>query len=180
MSALETDPDALKPYISRAIEAALTRAEAEAAFDVIMSGRATPAQIGGFLMILRMRGESIEEISGAAAAMRAKALPVSAPEGAMDIVGTGGDGKGTLNISTAAALADRTLDPRGGYWLYERAEPSCGDALCYACAGRNGHADRVQYSGAFDESCGGETPTHGGLYQGVDPPDGRDTRCAGV
>jgi len=104
MSALETDPDALKPYISRAIEAALTRAEAEAAFDVIMSGRATPAQIGGFLMILRMRGESIEEISGAAAAMRAKALPVSAPEGAMDIVGTGGDGKGTLNISTAAAL----------------------------------------------------------------------------
>ncbi len=98
------DPDALKPFIARAIEAALTQSEAEGAFDVIMSGKATPSQIGGFLMILRLRGESIEEISGAAKIMRAKATTVSAPADAMDIVGTGGDGMKTLNISTTAAL----------------------------------------------------------------------------
>src|SRR5262245_896386 len=105
----QSDPQALKPYISRALDAALTQAEAEEAFDIIMSGRATPSQIGGFLMILRLRGESIEEIAGAATIMRAKALKVRAPAGAMDIVGTGGDGKGTLNISTAAALVVASL-----------------------------------------------------------------------
>jgi anthranilate phosphoribosyltransferase len=101
---VEADPAALKPYISRAIGSALMPHEAEEAFDIIMSGKATPAQIGGFLMILRLRGESLEEIAGAATVMRAKAKKVSAPPGAMDIVGTGGDGRGTLNISTAAAL----------------------------------------------------------------------------
>lgn len=100
----DIDPAALKPFIASAIEGPLSREDAEAAFGVIMSGKASAAQIGGFLMILRMRGEAIEEIAGAAAAMRAKALRVSAPDGAMDVVGTGGDGKKTLNISTAAAL----------------------------------------------------------------------------
>ncbi|MEZ5844295.1 MAG: anthranilate phosphoribosyltransferase [Hyphomicrobiaceae bacterium] len=103
------DPDALKPYISRALDSALPQVEAEEAFDVIMSGRATPAQIGGFLMILRLRGESIEEITGAASIMRAKSKKVQAPAGAIDIVGTGGDGKGTLNISTAAAIVTASL-----------------------------------------------------------------------
>ena len=103
------DPAALKPYISRALESALPQSEAEEAFDVIMSGRATAAQIGGFLMILRLRGESIEEITGAASIMRAKAKRVQAPAGAIDIVGTGGDGKGTLNISTTAALVVASL-----------------------------------------------------------------------
>jgi anthranilate phosphoribosyltransferase len=96
--------DALKPLIARAADGPLTRAEAEAAFDIIMSGDATPAQIGGLLMTLRTRGEAVDEIAGAAAAMRSKSARVIAPGGAMDIVGTGGDGKGTLNISTAAAL----------------------------------------------------------------------------
>ena len=100
----ETDAEALKPYLTRALDAALTQKQAEEAFEVIMSGRATASQIGGFLMILRLRGESIEEITGAATIMRAKALKVSAPPGAIDIVGTGGDGRGTLNISTASAL----------------------------------------------------------------------------
>jgi anthranilate phosphoribosyltransferase len=104
-----TPGNALKPFISRALDSALTQAEAEEAFDVIMSGQATPAQIGGFLMILRLRGESIEEITGAATIMRAKCKKVSAPAGAMDIVGTGGDGKGTLNISTGAALVTASL-----------------------------------------------------------------------
>jgi anthranilate phosphoribosyltransferase len=108
-AAAQPDPQALKPLISRALDAALTQAEAEEAFDIIMSGRATPSQIGGFLMILRLRGESIEEIVGAATIMRAKALKVQAPAGAIDIVGTGGDGKGTLNISTAAALVAASL-----------------------------------------------------------------------
>ncbi len=82
----------------------LDRAEAEAAFDIIMSGNATPAQIGGFLMALRVRGETVDEIAGAVATMRAKMVPVEAPEGAVDVVGTGGDGSHTLNISTASAF----------------------------------------------------------------------------
>ena len=82
----------------------LDELEAENAFNIIMSGDATPAQIGGFLMALRVRGETISEITGAARALRAKALPIEAPENAMDIVGTGGDSTGTYNISTGAAL----------------------------------------------------------------------------
>ncbi|MBU0582687.1 MAG: anthranilate phosphoribosyltransferase [Alphaproteobacteria bacterium] len=78
--------------------------ESRDAFDIIMSGEATPGQIGGFLMALRVRGETVEEISGAVATMRAKMLPVAAPAGAIDIVGTGGDGSHSLNISTAAAF----------------------------------------------------------------------------
>ncbi|MBK0398815.1 anthranilate phosphoribosyltransferase [Limibaculum sp. M0105] len=94
----------LKPFISSATGRALSRAEAEEAFGIIMAGDASPAQIAGFLMALRMRGEAVDEIAGAAAAMRARAAKVKAPDGAMDIVGTGGDGKGTLNISTATAF----------------------------------------------------------------------------
>ncbi|MEM7056220.1 MAG: anthranilate phosphoribosyltransferase [Pseudomonadota bacterium] len=96
--------DTLKPLIGKAAAGPLTRSEAVRAFEVIMSGEATPAQIGGFLMTLRTRGETVDEIAGAASVMRSKAAPVTAPDGAMDIVGTGGDGKGTLNISTAAAF----------------------------------------------------------------------------
>lgn len=94
----------LKPFIGQAADGPLSRAEAEAAFGIIMEGQATPAQIGAFLMALRVRGEVVDEIAGAASAMRARAATVAAPPGAMDIVGTGGDGKGTLNISTATAF----------------------------------------------------------------------------
>lgn len=83
---------------------ALNNEQAETAFDVIMTGNATPAQIGAFLMSLRIRGETVTEIAAAARVMRAKALHISAPPDAIDIVGTGGDGSGTLNISTASAL----------------------------------------------------------------------------
>ncbi len=82
----------------------LTENQAEQAFDIIMSGDATPAQMGGFLMALRVRGETVAEITGAARIMRAKATKITAPEGAMDVVGTGGDKSGTYNISTASAL----------------------------------------------------------------------------
>jgi anthranilate phosphoribosyltransferase len=84
--------------------AVLSRAEAERAFNLILSGEATPAQIGGFLVGLRARGETIDEITGAVMAMRAKMLRIAAPPDAIDIVGTGGDGHGTYNISTLAAL----------------------------------------------------------------------------
>ncbi len=96
--------DILKPLIGIAATRALTRAEAEAAFSALFEGSATPAQMGGFLMALRTRGETVDEYAAAASVMRAKCTPVRAPEGAMDIVGTGGDGKGTLNISTATAF----------------------------------------------------------------------------
>jgi anthranilate phosphoribosyltransferase len=82
----------------------LSEAETAAAFDAMMSGDATPAQMGGFLMALRVRGETVEEITGAARTMRAKALAIDAPDDAIDIVGTGGDGQGSFNISSAAAL----------------------------------------------------------------------------
>ncbi len=95
----------LKSLIGKAAGGdSLNQEEATQAFDIIMSGNATPAQIGGFLMALRVRGETVDEITGAATAMRAKALKVSAPDNAIDIVGTGGDGSGTYNISTAAAI----------------------------------------------------------------------------
>jgi anthranilate phosphoribosyltransferase len=95
----------LKSFIAKAADGKpLSRAETGAAFGIIMSGEATPSQIGGLLMAMRVRGESEEEFAGAIDAMRARMLPVDAPEGAIDIVGTGGDAKGSLNISTAAAL----------------------------------------------------------------------------
>lgn len=95
----------LKPFVAKvAAREALSREDARAAFEIIMSGAATPSQIGGFLMALRVRGESVDEIVGAVGAMRARMLPVEAPDGAIDIVGTGGDGAGTYNISTLAAL----------------------------------------------------------------------------
>ena len=96
--------DRLKPLIGTAATRPLTQEEAEAAFEVLFEGEATPAQMGGFLMALRTRGETVDEYTAAAGVMRAKRNAVIAPEGAIDIVGTGGDGKGTLNISTATAF----------------------------------------------------------------------------
>ncbi len=95
----------LKSLISKSVGGnSLTFAEAERAFSIIMSGAATPAQIAALLVALRMRGETVDEISAAVTVIRSKALPIKAPAGAMDIVGTGGDGMHTLNISTATAL----------------------------------------------------------------------------
>lgn len=94
-----------KPYIAALVSGApLARDEARTAFSLIFEGAATPAQLGAFLLGLRMRGETVEEIIGAAQAMRAAMTPVEAPPGAIDIVGTGGDGAGTYNISTLAAI----------------------------------------------------------------------------
>jgi anthranilate phosphoribosyltransferase len=95
-------PD-LKGLIGKvATGASLSRAEAEQAFDIMMSGDATPAQMGGLLMALRVRGETVEEITGAATVMRGKMTTIKGPPGAIDICGTGGDGTGSYNISTAS------------------------------------------------------------------------------
>ena len=95
----------LKSFIAKAATGeSLTRQEAREAFGILMSGEATPAQIGGFLMALRVRGETVDEITGAVETMRSKMLRVEAPTHAIDIVGTGGDGSGSYNISTCAAI----------------------------------------------------------------------------
>ena len=97
--------DDLKSIIGKvATGATLTREESAAAFDSLMSGEATPSQMGGLLMALRVRGETVEEITGAVSAMRAKMLRVIAPADAVDIVGTGGDGSGSVNVSTCASF----------------------------------------------------------------------------
>jgi anthranilate phosphoribosyltransferase len=82
----------------------LTGTEMRDVMEIIMSGEATPSQIGAFLMGMRVKGETVGEIAAAVSIMRHKMVPVSAPDDAIDIVGTGGDGAGTLNISTGAAL----------------------------------------------------------------------------
>jgi anthranilate phosphoribosyltransferase len=95
----------LKPVIARLAEGeTLSEAEAEAAFDVLMAGEATPAQVAGLLMALRVRGETVDEITGAARVMRARMSPIAAPESAIDVCGTGGDAQGTVNISTTVAF----------------------------------------------------------------------------
>jgi anthranilate phosphoribosyltransferase len=95
----------MKPFLAKVADGnALNQSEAWQAFDIIMSGKATPSQIGAFLMALRLRGETVDEITGAVSQMRAKMSTVDAPENAVDIVGTGGTGTKTYNISTCAAM----------------------------------------------------------------------------
>src|SRR5271166_1608117 len=97
--------DDLKSIIGKvATGAALSREEAAEAFASMMSGEATPSQMGGLLMALRVRGETVDEITGAVTAMRARMLRVEAPPQAIDVVGTGGDASGSFNISTCAAF----------------------------------------------------------------------------
>ena len=97
--------DAFKPIIAKvAAGGPLSREEAEHAFDTILSGGSTLSQTGAFLMALRVRGETVEEIAGAVTALRSKMLRVSAPTDAIDIVGTGGDNSGSYNVSTLAAM----------------------------------------------------------------------------
>jgi len=97
--------DEFKALIAKvATGASLTRQEAASAFDRMMSGEATPSQMGALLMGLRVRGETVDEITGAVTIMRAKMLGVKAPPDAVDVVGTGGDASGSFNISTCAAF----------------------------------------------------------------------------
>ncbi len=102
---MQNTPENFRPFLQRVSEGMpLTAEQAGEAFGLMMTGGVPDAQIAGFLMGLRARGETVDEITGAATAMRAQMKRVSAPHGAMDIVGTGGDAKGTHNISTCTAF----------------------------------------------------------------------------
>src|SRR5271154_4389649 len=95
----------LKPVLARlAAGETLSAAESEIAFGVVMDGLATPAQIGGMLMAMRARGETVAELTGAVSALRSRMERVQIPDGAIDVCGTGGDGAASLNISTATAF----------------------------------------------------------------------------
>ena len=95
----------MKAFLARLAQGeTLSADEAEAAFGIIMSGEATPAQIAGLLMALRVRGETVAELTGAVRAMRSRMVTVDAPPDAIDVCGTGGDNAGTLNVSTAVTF----------------------------------------------------------------------------
>ncbi|TVR97246.1 MAG: anthranilate phosphoribosyltransferase [Rhodospirillales bacterium] len=130
----------------------LSEAEAHEAFAIIMAGDATPAQIGAFVMALRVRGETVEEITGAVRAMREKALKVSAPDDAIDLVGTGGDAAGTFNISTAAAIVVAAcgvpVAKHGNRALSSR----CGAADVLAALGVNLDADLANVERSIREA----------------------------
>lgn len=130
----------------------LTAAQADEAFDIIMSGQATPSQLGGFLMALAMRGETVEEIAGGARAMRAKMHAMSAPQGAIDIVGTGGDGKGTLNISTATAIVVAGCGVTVAKHGNRKASSQSGTADVFSLLGVDLEADYDVVQRAIDEA----------------------------
>jgi anthranilate phosphoribosyltransferase len=147
----------------------LTEAQAETAFDIMMSGDATPSQMGGFLMALRVRGETVEEISGAARAMRAKARPVKAPPGAIDTVGTGGDGVGTFNVSTATALVVAGCGVPVAKHGNRAFSSRCGSADVLAALGVNLDAESHALEDALREAgiCFMMAPRHHGAMRHV-------------
>jgi anthranilate phosphoribosyltransferase len=128
------------PALHRLLEhGSLTMAEAQAVMNEIMDGLATPAQIGGFLIALRLKGESEEEVAGFAAAMRARAVPVPiAPDQVLvDTCGTGGDGRQTFNISTAAALVAAGAGARIAKHGNRAVSNACGSADVLEALGVN-------------------------------------------
>jgi anthranilate phosphoribosyltransferase len=130
----------------------LSADESEEAFSVLMSGDATPAQIGALLMALRLRGETVDEITGAVRVMRARALQVQAPEGAIDIVGTGGDSAGTFNISTGAALVVAGCGVPVAKHGNRALSSKCGAADVLAVLGVNLDADLALIERAMREA----------------------------
>jgi len=162
----------LKEFLAKTADGnSLSRAETEAAFSILMSGEATPAQIGGLLMALRVRGESVEEFVGAVQAMRAKMLRVDAPVDAIDIVGTGGDASGSYNVSTCAAIvaagAGLTIAKHGNRSLSSK----CGSADVLAALGVNLELSPGQISDCIEEAGVGFmfAPAHHSAMRHVGP-----------
>lgn len=145
----------LKPYIAKVINAQdLTAEEAESAMTIIMTGQATPAQVGAYLVALRMKGETIDEITGSVRAMRAVAVKVPVSDRSTpiyDVVGTGGDGAHTFNISTAAAFVVAGAGRRVAKHGNRAASSQCGSADVLAALGLNLDLTPEQVGGAIDE-----------------------------
>lgn len=144
-------PRDLKGFLSIVADGGdLTRAQAAQAVDIMMSGAASEAEIAALLMGLRVKGETVDEITGATEAMRARARGVTAPEGAVDTCGTGGDGAGTFNISTAAAIiaaaAGAVIAKHGNRSVSSK----CGSADVLAALGVGLEADEPTITRCFD------------------------------
>ena len=150
----------------------LTVDQARAAFEIMMSGDATPAQIGGFLIGLRVRGETVDEITGGVMTMRAKALAIDAPEGAIDTVGTGGDAHGTYNISTAAALVVAGAGVPVAKHGNRAASSKCGAADVLAALGVNLDANMELVRRSLWDAgiCFMMAPRHHGAMRNVGGP----------
>ena len=162
----------LKPLIGKAATGeSLTVDETTEAFDIMMSGEATPAQIGGFLMALRVRGETVDEITGGATVMRAKALPIKAPDGAIDVVGTGGDQSGTFNVSTASALVVAGAGVPVAKHGNRAMSSKCGSADVLKALGVNIECDVSLVQKSLDEAgiCFMLAPTHHSAMRHVGP-----------
>lgn len=145
----------LKPYIALALNRNdLSAEQAEAAMNIIMTGQATPAQIGAYLVALRMKGETVDEITGSARAMRANAVRVPVARGdepMFDTAGTGGDGTGTFNISTAAAFVVAGTGRKVAKHGNRAASSQCGSADVLAAVGLSLDLTPEQVGGAIDE-----------------------------
>lgn len=145
----------LKPFIAKAIHLThLTTEEAEQAMTIIMTGQATPAQIGAYLVALRMKGETVEEITGSVRAMRSVSLKVPVRDRSTpvyDVVGTGGDGAHTFNISTAAAFVVAGTGRRVAKHGNRAASSQCGSADVLAALGLNLDLTPEQVGQAIDE-----------------------------
>jgi anthranilate phosphoribosyltransferase len=145
----------LKPYIAQALNRQdLSAGQAEAAMNVIMTGQATPAQIGAYLIALRMKGETVDEITGSARAMRANAVRVSPSRSGgplFDTAGTGGDGAHTFNISTAAAFVVAGTSRKVAKHGNRAASSQCGSADVLAALGLSLDLTPEQAGGAIDE-----------------------------
>ena len=130
---------------------ALTRAQAEQAFGAIMAGEVTPSQIGAFLMALRVRGETVEEMTAAVKVMREKMARISGPANAIDVCGTGGDHAGTLNISTPVAIICAACDVAVAKHGNRAASSKSGAADVLAALGVNLEADMATVERALNE-----------------------------
>jgi len=145
--------------------------QARTAFDVMMSGDATPSQMGAFLMALRVRGETVDEITGGVMAMRERMTRIIAPADAMDIVGTGGDGKGTVNISTATAIVVAGCGVPVAKHGNRAASSKTGTTDVQSALGINVDADFALLQAALDEAgiCFMAAPRHHGAMRNVGP-----------
>ena len=161
-----------KALIARVADGtALDAAESRRAFDIMMSGDATPSQMGGFLMALRVRGETVDVLTGGVAAMRARMTRVDAPADAFDIVGTGGDGIGTVNVSTASAIVTAACGLPVAKHGNRAASSRTGAADVLTVLGVNIDADLALVSRAAHEVglCFMMAPRHHGAMRNVGP-----------